>query len=419
MSKLRNLSRRGWILVGFTTFAATVLPAAASTAQASTSVRSTSLGTLLATLPDPAPQVGDSFGASVAVSGSTAVVGASGENSHEGEAYIYVKGTSRWPTTPTATLEDPGSTSSGDLFGSSVAVSGSAIVIGAYGTPNNSKKGKAYIYERGASGWPTAPTVTLSDPAARSSGDLFGSSVAVSGNTIVVGAWGTSVDAGAAYVYVKGASGWPTTPTSTLNDPGATESDVFGSSVAVSGKAVVVGARGSSGDDGAAYVYVERASGWPTKPSSTLKDPAATADDAFGSSVGVSGSTAVVGAPGTSGYHGATYVYVKGASGWPTKASATIKNPAATADDVFGSSVGVSGSTAVVGAPGTSGYDGASYVYVKGASGWPTKASATLENPDSTDADQFGASVAVSGKNAVAGIDPADSYGEPVCIYKA
>src|SRR5579862_3605388 len=118
MSKLRNLSKRGWIVVGFATFAASVLPVASSRAEASTQVRSTSLGALLATLSDPAPQVGDSFGASEAVSGSTAVVGAFGEESYEGNAYIYVKGASGWPTTPTVTLKDPGSASSGDVFGS-------------------------------------------------------------------------------------------------------------------------------------------------------------------------------------------------------------------------------------------------------------------------------------------------------------
>ena len=68
---------------------------------------------------------------------------------------------------------------------------------------------------KGASGWPKKPTITLADPAATAN-DSFGYSVAVSGETVVVGAIGTKSNAGAAYIYVEGTSGWPTTPTTTL-----------------------------------------------------------------------------------------------------------------------------------------------------------------------------------------------------------
>jgi hypothetical protein len=93
----------------------------------------------------------------------------------------------------------------------------------------------------------------LNDPAAAN--DYFGSSVAVSGKTVVVGALGTNSGAGAAYIYVKAASGWPTTPTATLNDPAATSDDHFGYSVAVSGKTAVVGAPGTNSFAGTAYIY--------------------------------------------------------------------------------------------------------------------------------------------------------------------
>jgi hypothetical protein len=129
MSKLRNFSRGGWIVVGLATFAATVLPVASASATASTSVRSTPTGTLLATLSDPAATAGDQFGNPVAVSGATAVIGAHGTSGYGGVAYIYVKGASGWPTKPTATLSDPAATT-GDYFGSSVAVSGETAVVG-------------------------------------------------------------------------------------------------------------------------------------------------------------------------------------------------------------------------------------------------------------------------------------------------
>jgi hypothetical protein len=79
--------------------------------------------------------------------------------------------------------------------------------------------------------------------------------VAVSGVSVVVGADGANSNAGAAYIYVKGSSGWPTAPTATLADPPAAAGDVFGHSVAVSGGSAVVGAVGTNTGAGAAYIF--------------------------------------------------------------------------------------------------------------------------------------------------------------------
>jgi FG-GAP repeat protein len=397
---------------------------AAGAAQPATS-RSATVppGTLRVTLADPAASPGDDFGAAVARSGggvgATMVVGAYVTNSLAGAAYIYVRSSSGWPTTPTATLEDPAATS-GDSFGYSVAVSGNTAVVGAYGTNG---AGAAYIYVKGSSGWPTTPTATLADPAATSS-DFFGYSVAVSGNTAVVGAWATNSEAGSAYIYVKGSSGWPTAPTATLADPAATSDDSFGTSVAVSGKTAVVGADGTNNGGGAAYFYVRGSSGWPTIPTTTLADPAATSGDFFGLSVAASGNTAVVGADGTAdgtnSFAGAAYIYVKGSSGWPTTPTATLADPAATSDDSFGASVAVSGNTAVIGAPNTAGDAGAAYIYVTGSSGWPTTPTATLADPAATSHDVFGGSVAaVSGHTAAVGAYGTNTYAGAAYLYRS
>jgi hypothetical protein len=322
-----------------------------------------------ATLADPAATSGDYFGFSVAVSGNTAVVGAWGTNSFAGAAYIYVKGTSGWPTKPTVTLADPATTSN-DGFGFSVAVSGNTAVVGAPGT--NSSAGAAYVYVKGTSGWPTKPRATLADPATTSD-DKFGSSVAVSGNTAVVGALGTNFNTGAAYIYAKGTSGWPTTPTATLaNPPTTTSNNYFGCSVAVSGNTAVVGAYGTNvGPNlfaGAAYIYVKDTSGWPTTPTAALADPADTRSDGFGFSVAISGNTAVVGASNQGSGAGAAYIYANGTSGWPIKPRATLADPAATSNDFFGASVAVSGHAAVIGAYGTTSYAGAANIFTSGPS---------------------------------------------------
>ncbi len=361
--------------------------------------QSTTIIVLLARLRDPAATVPDVFGSSVAVSGTTAVVGAYGTDQLRGAAYVYEKSTTGWPTTPTVTLHDPAAATN-DSFGYSVAASGSAVVIGAPGYANSA--GAAYVYVKGPAGWPTTPTVTLQDPG-RTAFDSLGSSVAVSATAVVVGAPGTSNSAGAIYVYEKSTTGWPTTPTVTLHDPAAAANDSFGYSVASSSSAIVIGAPGYANSAGAAYVYMKGPAGWPTAPTVTLQDPAGNADDSFGSSVAVSGKTVVAGAtPDDS--PGVAYLYSNGVAGWPQEPSATLHDPRATTNDAFAQSVGVSGTTAVVGAPVTkfsSRAGGAVYGYVRRVV-WTTDPILTLRDPVPANS-FFGSSVAVSGATAVVG----------------
>jgi hypothetical protein len=278
-----------------------------------------------------------------------------------------------------------------------MAVSGKTLVVGADGA--NAFLGLTHIYVKGASGWPKLPTTTLHDPA-QTFYDLFGESVAVAGETVVVGAPGEGASPGVAYVYVKGAAGWPATPTVTLPNPVANANDVFGISVAVSGTTIVVGAGGNS-----AYIYAKGVTGWSTTPTVTLQDPAATPNDQFGTSVAVSGKTVVVGAYNFNSAAGVTYVYTKGAAGWPTTPTVTLQDPAATGRDYFGNSVAVSGTTIVVGAYGTT-PGGAAYIYAKDVTGWPTTPTVTLlaaayMAPGTPAGGAFGLAAAVSGTTAI------------------
>ena len=183
-----------------------------------------------------------------------------------------------------------------------------------------------------------------------------GSCRAVAGTTVIVGAPGTSSTAGAAYIYTKGASGWSNTPILRLADPAATAGDEFGIAVGVSRCVCADRGRRPTGTDsgtGAAYIYVKGSSGWSKTPTATLSDPGATADDEFGESAAVAGRTVVVGAEGTNSFAGTAYIYVNGASGWPTTPTAVVSDPAATPGDYFGFSVAVTvaGPSVIVGAP--------------------------------------------------------------------
>ena len=290
-----------------------------------------------------------------------------------------------------ATLHDPApSTSSDDEYGSSMAVSGKTLVVGADGA--NAFLGLTHVYVKSASGWPKLPTTTLHDPA-QTFHDLFGESVAVAGKTVVVSAPGEGTSPGVVYIYVKDAAGWPTTPTVTLPNRAI--------SVAVSGTTIVVG--GPYG----AYIYAKGAAGWPTTPTATLPDPAAAP---FGGSVAVWGRTVVVGA------RNSAYIYVKGAGGWPTAPTATLPDPAATPGDQFGNAVAVSGTTAIISALGSKSSAGAAYVYTKCAAGWQTTPTVTLQDPKVAARDNFGNSVALSGKAIVVGAD-GTSPGGAAYIY--
>jgi FG-GAP repeat len=395
-----------------------VLPVTLAGSTNSGAAAPATVGTLLSTLPDPGTTPVDEFGYSVAASGNQVVVGAPSTNSRAGTASIYLKGTSGWSTTPTVTLQDPGATS-GDGFGSSVAISGNIVVIGAIDAQGD---GAAYIYVKSTSGYPTRPTKTLLDPAATAL-DWFGSSVAISGTQIVIGAFGTDSRSGAAYIYTKGASGWPKTPSAALSDPVATTSDSFGSSVAISGSTALIGAYnttvGSELGAGTAYIYIRSSDSWPTTPSATLNDPAATAYDWFGSSVALSGSTAVIGAWGNTQFTGAAYIYTMSSGSWPTTPSTTLSDPGASVRDYFGESVGVSGKEVAVGAYGTSFNAGTTYLYAQGSGSWPTTPTTTLADPMTSGYDYFGYSVAVSKNVVVGGAFGANSGAGATCVFEA
>ena len=207
-------------------------------------VYDTATGALLHLLLNPSPAPGDQFGWSVAISGSRALVGARFDNAgatRAGIAYLYELAGAT-PTVPILTLTNP-SPASGDQFGHAVSLSGALAVVGApFNDTGASDAGIAYLFDL-ASATPNAPVVTLTNPIPTITAG-FGSSVAVSGTTVVIGAYGDdtgAVNAGRAYVY-NAISATPEVPAFTLNNPSPDTNDQFGFSVAVSGSRVVIGA---------------------------------------------------------------------------------------------------------------------------------------------------------------------------------
>ncbi|MDD4308326.1 MAG: putative Ig domain-containing protein, partial [Thermoplasmata archaeon] len=365
--------------------------------------------------------VGDWFGTSVAVSGDTIVVGASGDsvgaNVSQGSAYVFTRnygGADNWGQVKKITASDG---EAGDNFGNTVSVSGDTIVVGASGDDvAGVDQGSAYVFTRnygGADNWGQVKKLIAGDGEAD---DWFGSSVSISGETIVVGAvidGVDGVDQGSAYVFTRnygGTDNWGQVKRLTASDGAAFY--YFGESVSVSGDTIVVGA-GSNDLKGAAYVFTRNYGGadyWGQVKKLTASDGAT--NDLFGVSVSVSGDTIVVGACRDDVDEideGSAYVFTRnygGADNW-----GQVKHIAAydrSAGDYFGASVSVSGDTIVVGASndfvGTNSYQGSAYVFTRnngGADNWGLVTNITAG--DGAANDYFGRDVSISGDTIVVG----------------
>jgi FG-GAP repeat protein len=246
--------------------------------------------------------------------------------------------------------------------------------------------------------------LTASDAAA---GKDFGSSVAIDGNTAVVGADGGGVKIGSAYVSVRSGTTW--TEQDELTEPGSPPADRFGFAVAIFGETVVVGAIDYSGSRGAAFVFVRSGTTWSLQ--ATLIAADGLPSDYFGGSVAISGSTALIGAFNSGGSKGAAYVFVRSGTTWAQKKKLTASDGAAF--NYFGSSVAIDGSTAVVGSGGPNAH-GKAYVYVGSGAIWTEQTK--LTNSDGAPNDDFGNSVAISGANALIGA-PAFLTSNPGAAY--
>ncbi|MGA3352727.1 MAG: hypothetical protein ABSD85_06005 [Acidimicrobiales bacterium] len=327
----------------------------------------------------------DMFGTSVAVSGTTAVVGTSG-TSYAGRAYVFSESASGWKQAAELKGSD---TTAEDAFGTSVAVAGTTIVVGAY--EHDGYAGRAYVFTDTAGVWKQTAELKGSDTVAD---DSFGWSVAISGATIVVGAVGHSDYAGRAYVFTKTPTGWTQAAELKASDSKAKQG--FGTSTAISGTTIVVGAEGA-GKTGAAYVFSKSLLGWTEV--ATLKGSDVVGGDNFGSSVGLSGTTAVVGAYGRANSAGRAYVFTDTAGTW--KQLAELKGSDTIAGDYFGIAAAISGTTVVVGAYETAKQAGRAYVFKKKASGW--KETDELKGSNTVKGDFLGVSAAISGTTVVIG----------------
>ena len=314
-------------------------------------------------------QRGAQFGYSVAISGDTAVVGApffdidSDDDTvldtlDAGAVYIFDRIGGTWFPAARFTVEEA-DVNNGDWFGSSVAIHEDTIVVGAL---SQSAAGQVYILYRETDGnWKQQFARTINEdlgieeqktllPLDPQSEDWFGQSVAIHGNTIVVGSDGSdnpATGSGSAYVFTRDVNlNWNIQARLLPSDPKALAN--FGISVGVYQNDIVVGADAAdavaaSGDSaGSAYAFSRNfEGGWSEVAKLTASDAAS--GDRFGRSVAIWGPLAVVGAwnENTNGTQaGSAYLYQKSSDGNWSQVDVIRAAPGAAFDN-FGFSVGI------------------------------------------------------------------------------
>jgi hypothetical protein len=351
----------------------------------------------------------DSFGAAVAVSGNVVVVGAPEAtvkgNGQEGAAYVFVKPAGGWTNMTQVAKLTPSGGAPNEYFGASVAISGDTIVIGTgayYGV---------FVFVKPKSGWmDVTETAVLS---------VVGMGpAAIDGDTIVGGA-PTYRDA-AVYVFLKPKKGWVSTsqPNATLTESNGVAGDGFGMSVGVSGSTIAAAAADiGNGGTGTGYIFIRQTSRWEDMTETAkLTASDGSSGHCFACSLAISGNSVLVGALGT----GAAYVFVEPLSGWVDMTeTAELTNANGSYDNGFGWAVAINRSKALAGSPygGNDENEGAAYLYRKPKSGWERTSQFTAEllPSDPIAGNSFALSVAMSGGTILVGatklpISPGAAY---------
>lgn len=357
----------------------------------------------------------DGFGYSVALEGDTALLSAPfddwGSDQGQGSAYVFTRSGTTWTQRAQLTASDA---AEADRFGEEVALSGDTALVGAIydDVGANDAQGSVYVFTGSGAAWTEQAHLTADDSAA---GDHFGGAVALVGDTALIGAptddAGAQENQGSVYIFTRSGATW--TQRAHLAAADGVGGDFYGISVALAGDTALVGAMyddvGANASQGSAYVLTGSGTAWAQQAHLTSSDGAA--GDNFGIAVAVKGDTALVGAPnddiGANADQGSAYVFVRGAAGWELQQKLTADDGAAT--DLFGYAVALSGdgNKALVGAYSADGVgnanQGAAYVFVRSGATWTQQAKLTAMDGD--DGDAFGISVALTadGNTALVG----------------
>jgi hypothetical protein len=356
------------------------------------------------------------FGSSTSISGDTLAIGAplaSGGaiSNNDGSVYLF-----RWTGTGWAQeqkLLGPSAVSGTQTdFGRAIAVSGETLVIGARLDDSAATDGgAAYVYVRNAGVWTFQQKITASNAAAN---DNFGDAVAIDGDTIVVAASGADAggtDRGSVYAFVRSGTTWSQQQILPAMS-GAANGDKAGENGAltINGDSVAVGAPSKTSNAGAVALYSRQITTWAASAVLTSPDAGTDTVGKFGSSVSLKGDVLAVGALASSktvATGGGSYIYRRTSGTWGASSSGVLVVPTGlAAGDNFGSSIALNNNVLLVGSQGRSTNTGAAYGFRFRDGAWVQEA--LILAPDGAIGDAFGCSVSMDGEIASIGAQADD-----------
>jgi len=331
-----------------------------------------------ATLEASGTVVGDSFGATVAVSNHT-IIGMSRKNT----AYVFVRQESTpnsWNQQADLTTTD-GATK---VNSPRMAISGDRVVIGTEAKPVNTPL--ASVFVRKGTTWQQEAQLTVADGAGMTT-------VAMSDNTIAVGTYDKTKKAGAVYIFALDGSIWQQ----------QTRLETAGGTVAFQNDTLVVGATGGYREMGLVEVFVRQGLTW--QPQARLEPADRVKGSGFGSAVAISADTIVCGAPDHFRTIGAAYVFVRDGTQWKQQA---LLVPADRYPGTFGFAVAIDGDTIAVGAPLKADAIGFLHLFVREGTSWIENVPLTYSKRARQD--HFGNSIGVHGDTIVVGVQPVPQF---------
>ncbi len=360
----------------------------------------------------------DEFGRSVAIDGDVVIVGVSKSGdagAFSGSAYVFRNTGGVWAEEQKLTAGDA---DAGDQFGFSVDIDGDVVVVGAWkegATMMENGPGAAYVFRFNGVSWVEEQKLLAGDGAAD---DEFGFAVGVSGDTVAVGALrGGATDTGLVYIFRESLGVW--SHEQTLSPVDAEADDRFGNSVSIDGEAVLIGAQDDDDacpadpfcDSGSAYVFRRTGTVWSEEDKLIAGDGAS--GDRFGFAVAIDGNVAAIGARADDDdglTSGSAYVFRESGGVWSEEQKLTASDGAGA--DAFGSSIGLSGTVVVVGATGdddAAPNSGSVYVFRDDGMAW--NEAQKLNGTDEGGGDRFGFSIDVDGGFSIVGATTADPGG--------
>jgi hypothetical protein len=295
----------------------------------------------------------DYYGYSLSLSGDSLAVGAYADDdqgSSSGSVYVYTRTGGVWTQQAKLTASDG---ESDDWFGYSLSLSGDSLAVGAFGDDDQgSGSGSAYVFTRSGGAWTQQAKLTALDGAL---GDEFGYSLTLSGDSLAVGAYygdGVAADTGSVYLYTRTGGIW--TQQAKLIAADGLSGDYFGSGIALSGDSLAVGAHGDDDqgtDSGSVYLFTRSGETWTQQAKLSASDGANS--DYFGTGLALFGDSLAVGAYGDDDQgsnSGSVYVFTRSSGVWTQQTKLTAS--AGATDDHFGLSLALSEASLAVGAYG-------------------------------------------------------------------